>query len=251
MNLKGDVLAKRFSEIFGLSLEQPQLDFVDITPAGDSPLFIDPFAISLKEDQWSLSCHQHITHFFQTALDYIRTDKESEARALLNGLSEPNETCLGVSDGTARFCEANPKVLQGYKRLYSQIEGARGTLRNRDFDEEFDESLFAQALKERLHDIPPWSGAADEYHTFIVGTLEFIFWPNLIYPKKETPIHSGRKRIDVTYTNAAKDGFFYRVHTAHQIASNSVMVERKIIRRIRLIPKSTSYLGASVRIVGS
>jgi len=100
MNLKGDVLAKRFSEIFGLSLEHPQLDFVDITPAGDTPLFIDPFAISLKEDQWSFACHQHITHFFQTALDYIRADKESEARALLNGMSEPNETCLGVSDGT-------------------------------------------------------------------------------------------------------------------------------------------------------
>jgi len=86
MNLKGDVLAKRFSEIFGLRLEQPQLDFVDITPAGDTPLFIDPFAISLKEDQWSLACHRHITHFFQTALDYIRADKESEARALTQRL---------------------------------------------------------------------------------------------------------------------------------------------------------------------
>jgi hypothetical protein len=60
-----------------------------------------------------------------------------------------------------------------------------------------------------------------------VGTLEFVFWPNLIYPRKETPIHEGRKRIDVTYTNAAKDGFFHRAHTAHQIASTMVMVECK------------------------
>ena len=61
----------------------------------------------------------------------------------------------------------------------------------------------------------------------MVGALEFIFWPNLIYPIKETPIHEGRKRIDVTYTNAANSGFFHRTHSAHEIASNMVMVECK------------------------
>src|SRR3984893_15589703 len=172
----------------------------------------------------------HILNFIQE--EELRRGS-SLVRVLVSGSRRPpyKKTLIEKfpfsKDFVARFSAANPKVLQGYKRLYSQIEGARGTLRNRDFDEEFDESLFAQALKERLHDIPLGSGAADEYHTFIVGALEFIFWPNLIYPKKETPIHSGRKRIDVTYTNAAKDGFFYLVHTAHQIASNSVMVECK------------------------
>lgn len=89
----------RFSEIFGLGLEQPQLDFVDIEPDRDTPLFIDPFAISLKGDAWSDICHQHITHFFQTALDHIRAGRDQQARQMLNGLSEPNETCLGMSQG--------------------------------------------------------------------------------------------------------------------------------------------------------
>ncbi len=91
---------KQFSEIFGIRLDQPQLDFVDITPASDTPLFIDPFAISLKTDQWSEACHQHITHFFDTALEYVRKGNAAEAQALLNGLSEPNETCLGLSKGS-------------------------------------------------------------------------------------------------------------------------------------------------------
>lgn len=390
----------RFSEIFELGLEQPQLDFVDITPSRDTPLFIDPFAISLKEDAWSERCHQHITHFFHTALEHIRAGRDAQAKALLNGLSEPNETCLGLSRGApagrgvagkqaldlydslaasqaaqsglleelaecdlfvpgiasdkisdittniirrllieytqeqcalhgialngdypsgrfwdintgawrqeyvrqpvvaqkrlilvpkytvrrnmaldsqefysqhilnfiqgeemargsslvrvlasgqhrpptkkalkerfpfskeflATFSEANPQVLQQYKHLYAELEGARGPLRHQDFDDQFDESAFAQALAAALPTIPAGSDDATRYHKFIMGALEFIFWPNLIYPVKEQEIHQGRKRIDIVYTNAAQSGLFWRAHTAHNVASRLIMVECK------------------------
>ncbi|MBT6537821.1 MAG: hypothetical protein HOK98_16735 [Rhodospirillaceae bacterium] len=391
---------QRFSEVFGIGLDQSQLDFVDVSPDIDTPLFIDPFAISMKNDAWSENCHRHITHFFQTALDCIRAGEGPKARALLNGLSEPNETCLGLSRGkpagrgvsgkqaldlydslsssqaadsgilaelaecdlfvegigkdkisdittniirrllieytqsqcalhgialtgeypsgrywdidsqswkssyeqqpvidgkriilvpkysvrrslsleaqeyyshhilnfiqeeefnrgsplvrtlqngerrpptkkslrekfpfskdfVARFSESHPDVLERYKQLYSTIEGARGALQHTDFDEDLDETVLATALIERLVSIPPGQEAANEFHSYMVGALEFIFWPNLIYPIKETPIHEGRKRIDVTYTNAANSGFFHRTHSAHEIASNMVMVECK------------------------
>ena len=372
--------ARKFSEIFGLGLDQPQLDFVDISPDTDTRLFIDPFALSIRKDSWSERCHLHITHFFQTALNHIRLNNTERARELLNGLSEPNETCLGLSSGQpqgrgvsgkqaldlyaslaqsqaaqsglleelaecdlfvqgigrdkisdittnivrrllieytqeqcqlhgiqlegnyptgrfwdieteewksdyqplpvidrqrlilvpkysvrrtlairaqeyyshhilnfiraeeiadnsslvrtlkngtrvvykrdlkskfpfskeflAMFTAANPDVLQNYKRIYSELDGAKGTLKHSDFDEEYDEEIFANALILSLSNIPPGGDAADRYHSFMVGTLQFIFWPNLIYPKKETPIHGGRKRIDITYTNAAQEGFF-------------------------------------------
>lgn len=393
----------RFSEIFQIRLEQPQLDFVDIIPDRDTPLFIDPFSISLKGDDWSQTCHQHITHFFQTALDHIRAGREAQARAMLNGLSEPNETCLGVSKGLpagrgvagkqafdlydalaasqaaqsgilgelaecdlfvpgigsdkisdittniirrplikytqaqcllhgvnlegeypsgrfwdmdasewrqeyvllpivgnkriilvpkysvrrkmsldaqefyshhilnfiqeeemakgsplvrvlksgerrppskkslkgrfpfskdflANFSKANPDVLERYKRFYAELEGSRGPLQHEDFEEDIDEAAFSRALIATLRDIPAGNENANRYHSFIVGALEFIFWPNLIYPQKEEPLHGGRKRIDITYTNAAQGGFFFRAHTGYQIASNRVMVECKNYR---------------------
>ncbi|MBK9080744.1 MAG: hypothetical protein IPL88_01055 [Rhizobiales bacterium] len=376
------------------------MDFVDIDPDRDMPLFIDPFAISLKGDSWSETCHQHITHFFQTAIDHIRAGRDREARLMLNGLSEPNETCLGLSRGVpagrgvggrqafdlyeslstsqaartglleelaecdlfipgigsdkisdittniirgplieytqrqcalhgialeaefpsgrywdmdagewrhkyveipvvghrrlilvpkytvrrkmaldsqefyshhilnfiqqdeldrrsplvrvlksgerrppsktalrerfpfskefvARFSAANPDVLKSYKRLYAEIEGAEGTLNHKDFDHDFDESVFARALASELPSITPGSANANRYHIFIIGVLEFLFWPNLIYPRKEHEVHEGRKRIDIVYTNAAQSGFFWRAHTAHNIASSMIMVECK------------------------
>jgi hypothetical protein len=382
----------KFSQIYGIGLEQAQLDFVDITPNEDMPLFIDPFAISLKGDEWSEKCHHHIAHFFQTALDHIRAGSAEQAQTLLNGLSEPNETCLGMSQGQpagrgvagkqafdlyeslaasqaaqsglleelaecdlfirgigsdkisdittniirrllieytqdqcalhginlhneypsgrfwdieraawrqdyvrlpvvaqkrlilvpkftvrrkmalnsqefysqhilnfiqeeemqrgsplvrvlkggerrpptkkslkdrfpyskeflARFSEANHEVLENYKKFYAELEGSKGSLRHEDFEEQFDEAAFANALAEVLPNIPSGNGDADRYHSFMVGALEFILWPNLIYPKKELPIHDGRKRIDITYTNAAQSGFFWRAHTAHNISS--------------------------------
>ena len=93
---------RTFAQIFDLGLEQPQLDFVDISPESDTPLFIDPFALSIRKDSWSEMCHQHITHFFQTALGHIRAGNTERSRELLNGLSEPNETCLGLSRGQPR-----------------------------------------------------------------------------------------------------------------------------------------------------
>ena len=108
----------------------------------------------------------------------------------------------------AKFSEANPYVLENYKTFYAQVKGAEGTLKHTDFDEEFDEVLFAKSLMSSLAEIAPGRERADAYHKFMIGTLEFIFWPNLIYPHKEREIHDGRKRIDIAYTNAARGGFF-------------------------------------------
>ena len=54
----------RLSKIYSLGLTQAQLDFVDINPSKDTPLYLDPFAVSIKDDPWSAKCHQHITSFF-------------------------------------------------------------------------------------------------------------------------------------------------------------------------------------------
>ena len=52
------------------------------------------------------------------------------------------------------------------------------------------------------------SGAA-EYEKAIDRLLTALFYPALTNPQLQFPIHDGRKRIDITYTNVARFGFFY------------------------------------------
>jgi hypothetical protein len=90
---------KTFSEYFGLHKKQHELDFVDIPIDGDTPLFIDPYAISKRNDLWSIRCHNQIVDYFQAVINSIRADNQDNAKYLLSGLREPNETGFGLSKG--------------------------------------------------------------------------------------------------------------------------------------------------------
>jgi hypothetical protein len=386
----------RFSQAFNLSKTQAELDFVDINLEGDTPLYLDPFALSIRKDEWSMRCTLHIVSFFQNAIDAIHAGDHERAKAVLTNLSEPNETRLGKSKGKPRgrgisgkqefdlyealvdseaaktgllseiaecdlfipgigpdkisdittnvirgplveytqkqcelhdiplsssvpagrfwnvdeaewiaeyatvpiwkgqkiilvpkasvrfrmsldsqeyynhfvlnflqaehlragsalvktfqrsgrqyvtkkslkalhpltktelyrFTKAHPQVLD----IYKQSERRERTALEKALDEEVDIPALCDAMAASLRAIPPGTAAASDFHNLMIGTIEFIFFPHLIYPKKETPINAGRKRIDITYTNAAREGFFFRLHTSRQIASSVVMVECK------------------------
>jgi hypothetical protein len=389
----------KFSQHFGIGLTQPELDFVDINLDGDLPLYVDPFAISIYDNEWANRCNDRIVLFFQTAINSIRRGDTAAAARMLSDLSEPNETRLGVSRGRpqgrgvsgkqafdlhkalassqaaksgilselaecdlfvegigrdkisdvttniirdllveytqtqcelhgiplrgavssgriwddrlarwrekyvplptykgtrvvlvpkhivrrrlaleagdyynhhvleflqeehlkahtglvevlkngrsrvtkkrlresypfskewlAAFSDEHPAVLEEYKK--SRYRGAK---RNRLIDiallhEDFDEAAFARALVAALRHISPGNEGASAYHKFMIGALEFLFWPNLINPVKEQEIHEGRKRIDICYTNAAEEGFFHRAHASPQMKAIRVFVECK------------------------
>lgn len=89
-----------FSEYFKLGKSQHELDFVDVpVNTSDIPLFIDPYAISKRDDRWSVQCHNHIVNFFQRVIDLMRTNKGDDAKYMLAGLREPNQTRFGLSKG--------------------------------------------------------------------------------------------------------------------------------------------------------
>lgn len=64
-------------------------------------------------------------------------------------------------DLVTRFSEQHPDVLDRYKRFYAEIEGALGPPRLQDFDDEFDEVVFARALAAALPAIAPGSAVVD------------------------------------------------------------------------------------------
>jgi hypothetical protein len=89
----------RFSTFFELSNAEASVDFVDIDLSKDMPLYVDPYAIQIRHDEWSERCGDHIRSFFNELLDVLRADDTTRATHLLSHLHEPNETHLGVSSG--------------------------------------------------------------------------------------------------------------------------------------------------------
>lgn len=92
----------RFSEVFRLNKKQAELDFVDVDLTTDTPLYICPYAIQIRDDEWSSKCGDYIRSFFNELLDVLRDDDIDRAMHLLSNLHEPNETFLGQSKGRPR-----------------------------------------------------------------------------------------------------------------------------------------------------
>jgi hypothetical protein len=66
-----------------------------------------------------------------------------------------------------------------------------------------------QELKHRLNTLVPGRDQASEYENLIEQILTAVFYPSLCKPTKQHEIHDGRKRIDITYVNEARTGFFH------------------------------------------
>lgn len=387
----------RFSEIFNINKQQAEIDFVDIEPGNDTPLYIDPYALTAREDWLSENCHDHVISFFQNIIQCIAQNDRIRGIRYLSKLGEPEETHLGVSDagnkgrgigevqareiwmalkssksaasgiledltdfalfipGIGRdkisdittniireplieytqsqchlynipmqrvasgffwsiennnwqqdyvdlpifntekiilvpkymvryqvgvdhteyrnkfvleflqaehlraddalvttliskkgirkvvhkktvdghypktkefldkFSVSHPEVIDKYrerlKDLASKIPNIDG--------ENYNERDLALVLIDHLNNIKAGNQFANEYHNFCLGAISFIFFPNLIYPKKEREINEGRKRIDITYTNGKESGFFYRISHDKNIKANTIHVECK------------------------
>ncbi|USE00239.1 hypothetical protein JKJ11_15130 [Vibrio sp. SCSIO 43133] len=80
-------------------------------------------------------------------------------------------------------------------------------------------------LISKLEQVPTGRDAASEYENVIEDILSVLFYPSLCHPTKQDKIHAGRKRIDITYTNEARSGFFAWIAQHHPCAH--VFVECK------------------------
>ena len=123
-----------------------------------------------------------------------------------------------------QFSKENPAIFEQYKnetRDLRELDDATVQASTGGSTENGD------GLVEKLKRIPAGAQHADAYHECVIGLLEALFYPSLIYPKKEQSLHDGRKRIDITYSNAAKSGFFSWLHSIKKIPCPFIMVECK------------------------
>jgi hypothetical protein len=102
----------RFSERYGLPAGQAGLDFVDIDVTADTRLFVDPYPIRQRSDDWATGCVGLLQDFFAQVLSTVKGGNRAGGIALLSQLREPNETHLGFgrSRMRSRGSAVGPKI---------------------------------------------------------------------------------------------------------------------------------------------
>jgi hypothetical protein len=92
----------RFSARYGLPVGQAALDFVDVDVTTDTRLFVDPYPIRQRQDDWAKGCVGLLQSFFSAVLKTVRSGHRTRGVSLLSQLREPNETHLGFSRSRTR-----------------------------------------------------------------------------------------------------------------------------------------------------
>lgn len=154
--------------------------------------------------------HRYYNDF---VLEYLRVETLTAGSALVRTLRDGRRVVYKkdlkreypyTKEFLFEFSRDHPSVLAQYRHELAQLE-RRGPQSDVD---PVDEPLIARSLIHALSHIPTGLDHATSYHKFIVGVIEFLFFPALTYPRKEVGIHDGRKRIDVVMENSARSGLF-------------------------------------------
>lgn len=130
----------------------------------------------------------------------------------------------GEKQSLLEFTKKHPEVFKDFRKdAATEVL----SLPDSDFDS-ININELIDYLISKLREISSGNDSAGEYHSLMVGILEFIFYPNLINPVKELEINSGRKRIDISFDNGAPTGgFFYRLQHSFNIPCPYIFIECK------------------------
>ena len=199
--------------------------------AGRPILLVPKGIVSFSKRYTAAKYHRHfvLTHLkhehlrLDTALVQKRKRRNGTIRRWVTKKSIIEHESPGDKDYLAEYTERHVDVFADFKASAARDEASLSddALTNVTIDEVVEHLVVA------LSDTPAGNDAATKYHRLVTGILELCFYPALIAPRLETPLHDGRKRIDITFDNAAKSGFFHRLHAVHKLPSAYIMVECK------------------------
>lgn len=194
-------------------------------------LLVPKGVVSFSKRYTAAKFHQHYVLTFlkhehlrlNSVLVQRRKRKDGSERRWVTKKSIVAHEAPAEKDYLAEFTAKHPEVFADFKSRAAQTSQSLS-------DEDLTNTPLSEVvgfLIDSLAATAPGNDDADEYHRLVTGILELCFYPALITPRREVPLHDGRKRIDITFDNAAQDGFFHRVHSIHKIPSQFVMVECK------------------------
>ena len=213
---------------FDTDLMDWQVEYVSLPVYRNLPILLVPKSIVRRS-----AAYKHPQYYQHFVLNYLRQEELDNPQSRLVRTLRNRRRVVYKKDIAARyprtkdflyrFSREHPEVLREYREWLTVMErsGAASNV------EEEDERIVAGALAQALRGIAPGDTQASEYHRLMIGVGEFVFFPNLVHPKKEHEIHQGRKRIDILFENGATDGIFYQIQVVRNLPCAYVPFECK------------------------
>jgi hypothetical protein len=159
------------------------------------------------------SAYKHPQYYQHFVMNYLQREELANpqsrlVRTLRNGRRRVYKKDLAQRHPRTKaflydFSQRHPEVLQEYRESLAQAE-RRGS--SSDVDGPND-AVIAQALINSLRAIPPGDRSAGDYHNLMVGVSEFVFFPNLMHPKKEREIHQAANALTFSLKTARPQEF--------------------------------------------
>lgn len=192
-------------------LQEWHVKFVSLPITTFGKLILVPKVVVRRQTDYEVE--EYYRHYLLEHLREIELAANTELVHLLkDGRSRVTKKDLEAKYGRGkstivRETRNHPKILEQYRndkrRSYqppldhTEIAASEGTPLP-----EWDE------LIRTAREIEPGKEYFDTYEKAIEKLLTTLFYPTLTNPRKQFEIHEGRKRIDLTYTNVAREGFF-------------------------------------------
>jgi hypothetical protein len=188
---------------------------IELPLAKHGPLILIPKVVARVKQTYGAD--EYYRHFLMPVLQQHHKDINSTLVHVLKGKKNKGQKKVYKTDlyekygadklASAKLTGEHPAALTNYKAT------KRGTP-----SRPLDHSAFAKleniptpdftALLTTVTAVKPGRDQATDYEYAIEKLLSALFYPSLAFPVRQDEIHNGRKRIDITYVNAARDGFF-------------------------------------------
>jgi len=212
---------------FDFSTFQFKSYFAQLPVIDGTPKILLPIS-SVRQDP-ELSKAKYYRNF---VLEFLRAEHQhagdSLSTVLKNGtvvvrIKDLKEEYPMSVDFLYEFSKDNPKILENYKRELRRtaIKKDKAQLNTER------KVLNSKERKSILKDIKSGADEATRFHKIAYDSLIHIFAKRVSLPWMEKDINEGRKRIDITFNNIDRKGFFHTLNTIYKIKCPKIIVECK------------------------
>lgn len=218
--------------VWNAHLERWEQSLIELPLARGAPIILVPKVVVRAKQSYDST--EYYRHYLMPTLQKHHKDTNSSLVHVLKGKKNKGEKRVykkalyelyGADKlASARLTAEHPSALTNYReaKKSTQAEPLDHTalaklenIPNPDFP-----SLLAAATK-----LTPGNKDAHSYEEAIEKFISGLLYPSLSFPVKQDEIHDGRKRIDITYVNSARSGFF--AWLSRHYAASHIFVECK------------------------